>query len=369
MLLDLQESTQNFQFLADSMPQLVWTTDQHGNHEYFNQKWVEYTGYDVEASQGPSVWTTLLHPEDKDRALERWQHSLTTGLPYEVEYRFQRAADGEWRWFLGRALPLRDQEGTIVKWFGTCTDIEDQKRNEALMEQANRELRSINEDLDSFVYTASHDLKLPIINMASIFQELTKEATFHDPDAPLLINMFNRSLKQINATISDLAEIVKVQKEIDAHQEEVVLSELVDEVKLSIQDLIQSSGASITCDFTQVPQLVYSRVNLKSILYNLISNAVKYRSPERTPVVYLHTFHQQEYIVLQIQDNGMGMDLEKHGTKMFQMFKRFHNHVEGSGLGLYILNRIVQKNGGRIEVESQLNKGTTFTIYLKNNLY
>ncbi|WP_169788161.1 PAS domain-containing protein [Rufibacter tibetensis] len=367
MLLDLQESTQNFQFLADSMPQLVWTTDANGSHEYFNKKWVEFTGYDVEASKGTEMWSNLLHPQDRQKAIETWQHCLRTGEPYEIEYRFQRASDGEWRWFLGRALPLRDQEGTIVKWFGTCTDIEDQKQDEERQEQANRELRSINEDLDSFVYTASHDLKLPIINMAGIFQELTKSATFHDPDAQLLIQMFNRSLKQINATISDLAEIVKVQKEIDAHQEEIDLTDLVDEVKLSIQDLIQSSGARIMADFTQAPSLVYSRVNLKSIFYNLISNAVKYRSPDRAPEVRLHTYQQQDYTVLTIQDNGLGMNLELHGPKIFQMFKRFHNHVEGSGLGLYILNRIVQKNGGRIELESQVDQGTTFTIYFKNN--
>ncbi|WP_181305226.1 PAS domain-containing protein [Rufibacter sp. XAAS-G3-1] len=368
MLLDLQESTQNFQFLADSMPQLVWTTDSQGYHDYFNKKWVEYTGYDVEASKGTQMWNNLLHPDDQERSFARWHHSLRTGDPYEVEYRFKRASDGEWRWFLGRALAQRDQEGNITKWFGTCTEIEDQKRNEELMEQTNQELRTINEDLDSFVYTASHDLKLPIINMAGIFQELTKNATFHDPDAQLLINMFNRSLKQINATISDLAEIVKVQKEIHAHQEEIELPDLVDEVKLSIQDMIQSSGATITCDFTQVNSLVYSRVNLKSIFYNLISNAVKYRSPKRTPVVHLRTYNQPGYTVLTIQDNGIGMDLEKHGAKMFQMFKRFHNHVEGSGLGLYILNRIVQKNGGRIELESQVNEGTTFTIYFKNSV-
>lgn len=366
--LALQESIRHFRFLAESMPQLVWTTDAQGFHDYFNQRWVDFTGYDLETSKGPTMWNKLLHPDDQERAAARWHHSLTTGVPYEIEYRFKRGSDGSWRWFLARALPLRDQEGKIIKWFGTCTDIEDQKQNEALMEQTNRELRSINEDLDSFVYTASHDLKLPIINMAGIFQELTKSATFHDPDAELLISMFNKSLKQINATISDLAEIVKVQKEIDAHLEEAAFADLVEEVKFSIQDLIQSSGATITCDFAQAPTLLYSRVNLKSILYNLISNAVKYRSPDRPPEVHLRTYPQQEHTVFVVRDNGMGMDLEKHGAKMFQMFKRFHNHVDGSGLGLYILNRIVQKNGGRIEVDSQINEGTTFTIYFKNNV-
>ncbi|AMM51253.1 hypothetical protein TH61_08810 [Rufibacter sp. DG15C] len=368
MLLALEESTKNFRFLADSMPQLVWTTDALGFHDYFNQQWVDYTGYNVEDSKGTQMWNNLLHPDDQARAEARWHLSLTTGEPYEIEYRFKRASDGEWRWFLGRALPQRNAEGQIIKWFGTCTDIEDQKRNESLMEQTNQELRNINEDLDSFVYTASHDLKLPIINMARIFEELTKSATFQDPDANLLINMFNKSLTQIQGTIHDLAEIVKVQKNIDSHQEEVALEEMVEEVKLSIQDLLHRNSASIITHFEEAPSLLFSRVNLKSILYNLVSNAVKYRSSTRTPEVTITSAREDGFLVLTVQDNGMGMDLEKHGAKLFQMFKRFHNHVDGSGLGLYIVNRILQKNGGRIEVQSQVNTGTTFTIYFKENL-
>jgi PAS domain S-box-containing protein len=364
--LALQESTQNFQFLADSMPQLVWTTDAHGYHDYFNQKWVEYTGYDLEASKGTQMWNNLLHPDDRDRSARRWKESLETGKPYQMEYRFRRAADGEWRWFLARALPLRDHNGHIVRWFGTCTDIEEQKRAEERMEQTNQELLSINEDLDSFVYTASHDLKLPIINMAGIFKELTQNATFTDPDAQLLIGMFNKSLKQINATISDLSEIVKVQKDIDAHQEQIDLADITEEVKFSIKDLIEQTSARIQTDFSLAPSLYFSRVNLKSIVYNLVSNAVKYHAPGRQPQVHLQTHLTEEYLVLTIQDNGLGLDLDRHGAKLFQMFKRFHDHVEGSGLGLYILNRIVQKNGGRIDVTSQVNVGTTFTIYFRN---
>ncbi|WP_192822062.1 PAS domain-containing protein [Rufibacter sp. LB8] len=361
--LALQESTQHFKFLADSMPQLVWTTDPNGFHDYFNQQWVDYTGYDVETSKGTQMWNDILHPDDQVRTSERWQISLQTGKPYEVEYRFRRAADGEWRWFLGRALPLLDADGKIVRWFGTCTDIEDQKRHEELMEQTNRELRSINEDLDSFVYTASHDLKLPIINMAGIFKELTSHATFHDPDAPLLITMFEKSLTQINATISDLAEIVKVQKSINAQREVVPLQDLVEEVTFSIKDMVKSSNASIKTDFSEADSLVFSRVNLKSIFYNLISNAIKYQSVDRTPEIMLSTEKQDGFVVLTIKDNGMGIDMERHGHKLFQMFKRFHSHVSGSGLGLYIINRIIQKNNGRIEVSSQVGKGTTFQIY------
>jgi PAS domain S-box-containing protein len=124
-----------FQFLADFVPQLVWITDPTGSHIYFNQRWVDYTGYTLADSVGPDMWNNLLHPDDRARARQVWGHSLATGEDYEIEYRF-KSKDGGYRWFLGQARPRRDEAGNIVVWFGTCTDIDDQKRaSEALAER------------------------------------------------------------------------------------------------------------------------------------------------------------------------------------------------------------------------------------------
>ena len=115
-----------FQFLADFIPQLVWITDPTGFHIYFNQRWVDYTGYTLADSVGPDMWNNLLHPDDRGRARQIWGHSLATGDDYEIEYRF-KSQTGDYRWFLGQARPRRAEDGTIVTWFGTCTDIHDQK--------------------------------------------------------------------------------------------------------------------------------------------------------------------------------------------------------------------------------------------------
>ena len=115
-----------FQFLADFVPQLVWITDPTGFHIYFNQRWTDYTGYTLADSVGPDMWNNLLHPDDRARARQVWGHSLATGQEYEIEYRFKSKA-GDYRWFLGRARPRRNEAGIIVTWFGTCTDIHDQK--------------------------------------------------------------------------------------------------------------------------------------------------------------------------------------------------------------------------------------------------
>lgn len=359
----LLKEKEQFQFLADTIPQLVWTTDPEGYHTYFNQRWIDFTGYDVERSQGTEMWNNLLHPDDRERSRKRWQHSLDTGEFYEIEYRF-KSKEGGYRWFLGQAAPMRNAEGEIYKWFGTCTDIEEQKRWQEEMIKANEDLTKVNADLDSFVYTASHDLKLPIISMSRIFEELTRSATFEDPDAGKLVGMFQKSLRQINATIQDLSDIVKVQKNAEQNQEFVALEVITDEVKLSIQDMIKDADARITTDFSAAPEVYFSKVNLKSVIYNLLNNAIKYRSPHRRPEVLLRSEIDGSCVVITVQDNGLGINLARHKDKMFQMFKRFHNHVPGSGIGLYIVNRIVKNQGGTLELESEVDKGTTFTIRL-----
>jgi PAS domain S-box-containing protein len=361
----LVDSTQRFQFLAATVPQLIWTTLPNGFHDYFNSRWTEYTGYSLEESQGTEIWNNLLHPDDQDRSRETWEHCLKTGDDYQIEYRFKRASDGAWRWFLARAKPMYNEHNQIIRWFGTCTDIHEQKLAQESLQETNVELKRINEDLDRFVYTASHDLKLPIINMGSLFDEIMSSSQFNDPEHNKLVQMFHKSLDQIHATITDLSEITKVQKNINAERVKVNLPQLTDEICLSIQDVIQNSSARIISDFAALPSIEFSKANLRSILYNLISNALKYRSPHRTPDIYISTALTSDYYVLTVKDNGLGINLERHRDKLFQMFKRFHSHVPGTGLGLYMINRIMQNNNGHIEVESTLDAGSTFRIYFR----
>ena len=258
---------------------------------------------------------------------------------------------------------MRNEAGQIIKWFGTCTDIEDQKRSESVMKQAIQELRQSNDDLDSFVYTASHDLKLPLLNMGALFTELLEMADFTDPEAPNLIRLFERSFQQLNQTLADLAEIVKVQKNINSQADEFEISQLLDEVKLSLSDMIENSGARIMASL-KIRPIYFSKVNFRSILYNLLSNAIKYARPGEAPQVQITASATESELYLTVADKGIGIDLHRNREKLFQMFRRFHNHVEGTGLGLYIVNRIVENNKGRIEVNSQVGEGTTFTIYL-----
>ena len=132
---------EQFTFLADVIPQLVWITDQNGFHTYFNQRWTDFTGYVLADSVGPDMWNNLLHPDDRARAREVWGHSLATGDYYRIEYRF-KAKDGSYRWFLGQALPRRGDDGQIAAWFGTCTDIQEQRQMREQLEAAYSDLEA-----------------------------------------------------------------------------------------------------------------------------------------------------------------------------------------------------------------------------------
>ena len=147
---------QQFRFLAELIPQLVWITDPTGFHTYFNQRWTEFTGYNVEQSRGSEMWNHLLHPDDRQRARDRWNHSLTTGEFYEIEYRFI-SKDGTYRWFLGQALPRRDEHGVIQQWFGTCTDIQEQKGVAVELQQREEEFMTLANNIPQLAWMTEPD--------------------------------------------------------------------------------------------------------------------------------------------------------------------------------------------------------------------
>ncbi|MBD0258379.1 MAG: HAMP domain-containing histidine kinase, partial [Cytophagales bacterium] len=290
------------------------------------------------------------------------------GKPYEIEYRMRRY-DGQYRWFLARALPMRNEEGKIVKWFGTCTDIHDQRlfveeltSTKRQLETKNEELTRVNVDLDNFVYTASHDLRSPINNLEGLQKVLQKRLKDQVADTEQeLLDLMSNSIRKLNTTIRELTEIVKVQKELSQEREPVDYRQVYEDVKTDLAGPIAESGATLEVRF-DVKEIYYPRKHLRSILLNLLSNAVKYRSPDRPLRITVGTRLDNGRPVLFVTDNGLGIE-EGKKDRIFDMFKRLHTHVEGSGIGLYMVKRIVENNGGRITVESRKESGSTFTVY------
>jgi len=233
------------------------------------------------------------------------------------------------------------------------------------LNQKNVELSRINNDLDNFVYTASHDLKAPVSNiegLVTMLKRILPGDVLQVERVERLFTLIEASIGRFRKTITDLASITQLQKESNQPATEVDLAELVEEVRLDLQDQIAQTDARLEVDTGLCPSIRFSRKNLRSIVYNLLSNAIKYRSPERLPRISLHCRPAGEWQVLTVRDNGLGMDLAKE-DKVFAMFGRLHDHVEGSGVGLYMVKKMLENAGGRIEVESQVGLGSTFRVY------
>ena len=179
--------------------------------------------------------------------------------------------------------------------------------------------------------------------------------------------LFDKSLQALTTTISDLADVVQVARQPGREATETVdLAALTEVLLQTLHPQVQEAAATIETDFSGLPTLTYAPSSLRTILLNLLTNTLKYRHPDRAPQVLVRSYLAGQQPVLEVQDNGLGLNLDLYGRELFQLFRRFHTDVsEGTGVGLFLVNRLVRAEGGHIEVESQEGQGTTFRVYLR----
>ncbi|MBV8551111.1 MAG: PAS domain S-box protein [Acidobacteriaceae bacterium] len=351
----LLASESRFRQLADSMPQIVWTARPDGFLDYYNERWYEFTGFNRDEF-GDVSWEPILHPEDMKRWYETWYDSVKTGQPYRIEYRFWDRHENRWRWFMGRALPIRDDEGNIVKWFGTCTDIDEQKCVED-------ELRRANQDLEQFAYSASHDLQEPLRGV-KIYSELLRRRYRDKLEGQALefLDYLSASASRMEMLIRDLLAYTQVTK-LEAAEEDADANEALTDTLANLNGAVMQSGARVTSD--PLPRVRVHDTHLKQLFQNLVGNAIKYRSPERVPAVHVSAKRQDQYWLFSVIDNGIGIEPE-YKERIFGLFKRLHTGDEysGTGIGLAICQRIVDRYHGRIWVESEPGKGSNFLFTL-----
>ncbi len=238
-----------------------------------------------------------------------------------------------------------------------------EQKNEELA-RLNQELKAKNDALDSFVYRVSHDLKAPVINIEGFLKLMKKKITDDTPIVQQSMLYMSHSLEKLKRTIFDLLEVSRIEKGLEDDVMKVALADIATEVTEDLHSQIDETGAQINYNFTSLSHIHFSPTNLRSLFSNLITNAVKYRSEDRIPQIEIASSRTEDQVILSFEDNGIGIDMERYRNKLFQMFNRFHNHVEGSGVGLYIVHKIVTENNGSIEIESTVDVGTRILIKL-----
>jgi two-component system, chemotaxis family, CheB/CheR fusion protein len=264
------------------------------------------------------------------------------------------------KWYQVMTMPYiqhadNKRSGAII----TFNDISELKKTQLELDKKNTSLLRINADLDNFTHTASHDLLAPLGNIEVSIGVMNKKVT--DPDLGKFLTIINSSVKKFRALINGIATIAKLESDMVA-LEIVDVEEAINNIEWSLDDKIKSSGAIIIRDL-ELKHLLFSKKNLRSILFNLISNGIKFHGDDR-PVINIRTAKEGDNVTLSVQDNGIGIP-KQHLDKIFDMYGRLHQDIEGHGIGLYLAKKIVDAAGGNIIVESEPGKGTKFIIHLK----
>lgn len=265
------------------------------------------------------------------------------------------------RWFQMNLLPyiIRKQNttnGAVI----TFVDITERIRDK-------RQIEKINADHETFIYSVSHDFRGPLSNMVLLIELLRLAISKEDKDEiTLLIQKMDESAHSMKTMINELTDVIRIGTREEDQPHTVDIVRILEDVKFTLKDQIYSSHAKVATN-TEVTDFYFSKKNLRSILYNLMSNAIKFTVEGRTPEIFIKTEKYGDFTILSVKDNGVGIEAEKQ-KEIFSIFKRLRPQVEGTGIGLFLVNKMVTSHGGRIEVESAPNAGTTFTIYFKNEM-
>ncbi len=360
----IEESENRFRTLAETLPLLVWMTDQNGKQEYVSKRWEEYTGISpvVEAT-----WLNILHPEDIPVMNLAWEHCLNTGETYKIEVRI-RNANGQYRWHYSQGEPIRDHEGNIIKWIGAFSDIHDRKtisdQLESLVSLRTTELQRSNDDLQQFAHVASHDLKEPVRKIKTFGNRLMYEFGEELPArAKSYIEKMEASADRIFKMIEGILQYSTIEMDEDFNGK-IDLNKIISDISEDLELVIMDKGAKINYD--NLPSLKGSATLIHQLFYNLIYNALKFAKRDVQPVVTIRSSRwENNSCLITVADNGIGFE-QQHAEKIFKTFTRLNNRdrYEGTGLGLSLCKKIVERHGGIIYASGKENEGAVFTMFL-----
>ncbi|KLT68269.1 MULTISPECIES: PAS domain-containing sensor histidine kinase [Flavobacterium] len=268
-------------------------------------------------------------------------------------------------WVRFSMIPIFNNEGVISHWISIQRDITDEKKLETEKEHLIRELTQNNKDLKQFSYITSHNLRAPLSNLIGLLN-LIEDIPIENPELEEILAGFNKSTHLLNETINDLVKVIIIKDNPSMQKEEVSLKEVFENVFSQLSFQIELHKPIIKLKFDRVPLLNTNKAYIESILLNLLTNSIKYKSENRKLKISIIAEQIDHKAILTFKDNGIGIDLERNKDKVFGLYQRFHNYPDSKGLGLYLVKSQVETMGGTISIESEVNKGTTFTITFKN---
>lgn len=340
-----RESEAKFRDITNAMPQIVWSTLPDGFHDYYNQQWYAFTGVPEGSTDGLG-WNDIFHPEDQQRAMAVWQKSLATGEPYEIEYRL-RHHSGDYRWVLGRALPVRNEQREIVRWMGTCTDIHERKMSQEALLQSDRRK-------DEFLAMLSHELRNPLAPIATA-ADILASGQISDADVQRLSRVIGRQAVHMTSLIDDLLDVSRVTRGlVSLATEPVDMADVVAEAVEQVRPLLMGREHHLQTKLALAGALVLGeKKRLVQVLANLLGNAARY-TPNGGRIALSVGVSEAE-VVLTVCDNGIGMsdELVQRAFELFAQGERTADRSQGGlGIGLALVRSLVQLHGGKVTAQS-----------------
>jgi len=350
---------------VETIPAMTFTTLSDGSNTFVNKRWTEYTGLSVEKTSGAG-WQRAIHPEDLVRHAEKWRISVATGQLFEDEARFRRASDGEYRWFLVRCVPLRDQQRKIVKWYGTLTDIEDRKR----AEQEREKLRELEADLahinrvsmmGEMAASFAHEIKQPIAAAITSANSCIEWLAHEPPNLDRARAAATRIDKYGNRAAEIIDRIRSFYRKSPPQRELVDVNRIIHEIIALLDgEALRSSVAMRTDLAAELPEVVADHVQLQQVFMNLMLNGIEAMSDSGGELT-MKSQIQDGQLQFSVSDTGVGLPMEK----MDQIFSAFFTtKPQGSGMGLAISRSIVESHGGRLWATANVGRGATFYFTL-----
>ncbi|WPP48861.1 CheR family methyltransferase [Catalinimonas niigatensis] len=359
---ELQSSEANKKSLLDNTPDVIIRYDRDLKHLFVSNSAKNVFHREVEKSKGFDDYEVKLFEEkEATRLREKLLHVIDTGRPDEF-YTSIASGQSEIHLYVKLVAEFDDKKKDVQSVLAIARDITSLKKAELELQNKNQELERINKYLDEFVFAIAHDLRAPVASLLSIVS-LFKEA---DSNRKIELNkLLTRAVHQLDFTLNGLVDMIDAQEEGSQQRVYCQFSEVLEDIKNELHPALKKSEAVIEDDFEQVRGTIYNKSYLYSIIRNLISNAVKYRSDQRLPCIKLQTQAADHSVLLRVSDNGRGINLAQHRGELFKPFKRFDENTAGKGIGLHIIKNMVERNGGKIEVDSIVEEGSTFSVYLK----
>jgi PAS domain S-box-containing protein len=370
----LTESRERFRNLADAMPQLVWSSGADGVIDYYNHRLSEYD----ELNQAADVdypWVAPLHPDDLTISRDAWWHAIQTGATFQVEHRM-RIADGSYRWHLSRGVPLRGDNGAVIRWYGTSTDIQDLKEAEQAIATYVKKLEDSNKELQEFAFIASHDLQEPLRKIESFSRMLLSRSDENlDDQQRDYLGRIRNAVDRMRLMIDDLLSLSRISTRGKSF-ERVDLNQVAAEVLSDLEERIKATRAKV--EIQPLPLIEADPMQIRQLFQNLVGNALKFYRPEDPPLVKVWSHYSSgststaadgsQVLELFVEDNGIGFD-DSRIEQIFQPFQRLvgRSQFEGSGIGLAICRKIVERHGGEITASSTPGIGSTFKVVLPVN--